>query len=91
MKKNIDMLMGLNSSQKVLLALTKKGLSREKSYKIVQKSAKESWMGKSSFINSLLKFDDCKSRLTKKEIESIINDTSYMKHLNKIFKRIFKK
>ena len=91
MKKNIDMLRGLNSSQKILLALTQKGLSREKSYKIVQKSAEKSWTSKSSFANSLLKFDDCKSRLTKKEIDSIINDTTYKKHLNTIFKRIFKK
>jgi len=91
MKKNIDMLMGLNSSQNILLALTQKGISRERSYKIVQKSAQESWKNKSPFKNSLLKFDDCKNVISEKEIDDILSDTSYKKNLNKMFKRIFKK
>ena len=85
------MLMGLNSSQNILLALTQKGISRERSYKIVQKSAQESWENKSPFKNSLLKFDDCKNVISEKEIDDILSDTSYKKNLNKMFKRIFKK
>ena len=56
MEKNLNLLDGLHNSQKLLLKLTKKGLSRQRAYSIVQKNAMEAWNNKKSF-HDVLKND----------------------------------
>ena len=90
MKKNINKLMGLHASQKILLALTQKGLSREKAYTIVQKASMDTWTNCISFKDSLLKITECKEYLEEKEIENIINNLDYKKNVDLIFDRVFK-
>ncbi len=90
MKKNINKLMGLHASQKILLALTQKGLSRENAYKIVQKASMDTWTNCIPFKDSLLKITECKKYLKEKEIDNIINNLDYKKNVNLIFDRVFK-
>ena len=89
MKINIDKLMGLNASQKILLALTKENVSKKRAYDIVQKASKDTWLKNISFIDALLEFKECNIRLGKKNIRNIINNRDYKKNIDKIFSRIF--
>src|SRR6185312_7904726 len=70
MQKNLDRLGGLVHSQRLLLALTQKGASREDAYRLVQRNAMPVWRGEGDF-NALLKKDtDVKKFLSDKEIEA---------------------
>jgi len=89
MIKNINQLSGLSSSQTILLELTQKGISRERAYEIVQKASQETLTTKTTFKDSLLKFQECKKNLGKNTIEKIIKNKDYKKNINLIYKRIF--
>ncbi len=89
MKKNLNLLKGLIFSQQVLLTLTQKGVSREDSYKIVQRRAMEVWEGKGEFKDLLLADEDLAKYLSKDEIEAIFDVNYHLKHVNTIFKRVF--
>ncbi len=89
MQQNLDALGGLVFSQRVLLALTQKGVSREDSYKLVQRNAMQVWERGADF-KSLLKADsDITSKLPEKEIESLFDMNYHTKHVGTIFKRVF--
>src|ERR1700752_5193986 len=89
MRKNLDRLGGLIHSQRVLLALTKAGVSREPAYKIVQKHAMAVWKGEGDF-QALLKHDtEVKKYLDDKEIEEQFDLGYHLKHVDTIFKRVF--
>ena len=88
MMKNINLTNGLIFSQEVLLALIKKGISREDSYKIVQKNAMKAWENKCSFKDLLFKDKKIMSYLTEKEIENLFDLDKVMVNINKIYKRI---
>ena len=88
MMKNINLTNGLIFSQEVLLALIKKGISREDSYKIVQKNAMKAWENKCSFKGLLFKDKRIMSYLTEKEIENLFDLDKVMVNINKIYKRI---
>ena len=90
MKKNIDKLMGLNTSQKILLALTQQGISRERAYEIVQKASMKTWEGNVPFKDSLLNFDECKNKIGEDKIATIVENEDYKKHVDEIFDRILK-
>ncbi len=91
MRKNLDRLDGLVHSQRVLIALTQKGMAREDAYRAVQKSAMKVWRGEANFL-SLLKADPkVRKHLTPKEIEANFDLGYHFKHVDTVFKRVFGK
>jgi adenylosuccinate lyase len=89
MQKNLDRLGGLVHSQRVLIALTQKGASREDSYKLVQRNAMPVWRGEGDFQSLLKKDTDVKKYLTDAEIEEQFDLGYHLKHVDTIFKRVF--
>jgi adenylosuccinate lyase len=89
MQKNLDRLGGLVHSQRVLIALTQKGASREVAYKLVQRNAMPVWRGEGDF-QTLLKNDaDVTKYLTAAEIAEQFDLNYHLKHVDTIFKRVF--
>jgi adenylosuccinate lyase len=89
MQKNLDRLGGLVHSQRLLLALTQKGASREDAYKLVQRNAMPVWRGEGDF-NALLKKDGgVKKYLSDAEIDEQFDLGYHLKHVDTIFKRVF--
>jgi adenylosuccinate lyase len=89
MQKNLDRLGGLVHSQRLLLALTQKGASREDAYRLVQRNAMPVWRGEGDF-QALLKQDaDVKKYLSDAEIEEKFDLGYHLKHVDTIFKRVF--
>jgi adenylosuccinate lyase len=90
MKKNMELSHGLYNSQKVLLALTGKGLAREEAYKLVQKNAMQSWKRGEDFQKILLGDKAIRKYLSSKEIKDIFSLEPYLKNIDYIYKRVFK-
>jgi adenylosuccinate lyase len=89
MRKNLDKLGGLIHSQRVLLALTQKGVSREEAYALVQRNAMPVWRGEGDFL-SLLKADrDVARVLSASELEALFDLGYHFKHVDTIFRRVF--
>ncbi len=91
MQKNLDRLGGLIHSQRVLLALTQKGVSREDSYAWVQRNAMPVWRGQGDFLTLLKADKDVAKALPAKEIEALFDLGYHIKHVDTIFKRVFGK
>ncbi|HUO53787.1 MAG TPA: adenylosuccinate lyase [Rhodoblastus sp.] len=91
MRKNLDLLGGLVHSQRVLLALTQKGASREDAYKYVQRNAMPVWRGEGDFLDLLKKDPDVKRLLTDAELEEKFDLGYHLKHVETIFDRVFGK
>src|SRR5579862_1461848 len=89
MQKNLDRLGGLVHSQRLLIALTQKGASREDAYKLVQRNAMPVWRGEGDFMSLLKKDADVKKYLTDAEIEEQFDLGYHLKHVDTIFKRVF--
>ncbi|MEA1939039.1 MAG: adenylosuccinate lyase [Candidatus Caldatribacteriota bacterium] len=89
MKENLEKTKGLIFSQRIMLELTKKGLSREEAYKIVQVISMQVWQGKSDFKKLLLDNTEVKQYLNKSEIEECFNYQVYLKNIDTIFIRVF--
>jgi adenylosuccinate lyase len=89
MQKNLDRLGGLVHAQRVLIALTQKGMPREEAYRAVQRNAMRVWRGESDFM-ALLKADpEVRAKLTDAEIEANFDLGYHFKHVDTIFKRVF--
>lgn len=88
MQKNIELTGGIIFSQRVLLALVEKGISREDAYKIVQDNAMKVWKGEGNFLDLLLKDDTVKKNLLEKELKECFDLKYYLKHVDTIFKRL---
>ncbi len=87
MNSNLKKTLGLYNSQRVLLELTKKGLSRENAYRIVQSIAMKSWKSGKSF-HELLKLDKQVTKLlSSKTLNEIFNINYHFKNINKIFEK----
>ena len=91
MQKNLDRLGGLVHSQRVLIALTKAGMSREDAYKTVQTHAMQVWQGKGDFLTLLKNDPAVRKALSAKEIEKNFDLGHHLKHVDTIFKRVFGK
>ncbi len=91
MRKNLDRLGGLIHSQRVLIALTQKGVAREKAYRIVQRNAMPVWQGKGDFLALLKKDPDVSKALTAKELAACFDLGYHLKHVDTIFERVFGK
>ena len=91
MRKNLDRLGGLVHSQRVLLALTRKGVAREEAYRLVQRNAMKVWDGDGDFL-SLLKADkEVRKHLSEAELKAEFDLEYHLKHVDTIFKRVFGK
>jgi len=91
MKKNIERSYGLYNSQRVLLALTDKGLTRENAYRLVQRNAMASWKKGTEFKKQLLADREIRKVMTKKEIDSIFKLENYLSNIDYVFRRVFGK
>ena len=89
MYNNLNKFNGLIHSQRVLLALTQKGISRENSYEIVQSNAMKVWNDGANFFNELKNDYRVSSVLTVEELEENFDLSYHLKHIDTIFKRIF--
>jgi adenylosuccinate lyase len=88
MKKNMELTKGLVFSQRVMLALIDKGMSRRKAYELVQRNAMKAWEGKKDFL-SLLKADpEVTATLPPKELEPLFDYQYYLRHVDEIFERL---
>ncbi len=89
MMENIIKTRGLIFSQRVLLRLMEKGLSRPKAYDLVQRAAMRTWKEKVDFRNSLLLDREVLKYLGPKELDNIFDLNYYLRNVNKIFSRVF--
>jgi adenylosuccinate lyase len=89
MKKNLDRLGGLVHSQRVLLALTQKGVSREDAYALVQRNAMPVWRGEGEFRALLGADKDVSAKLSAKELDELFDLSYHFKHVDTIFARVF--
>ena len=90
MIENLNLTRGVIFSQEVMIELTKSGLSREQSYKIVQKNAKRCFAERLDLLSLLLKDKFIISKISPKKLKSIFNYSSHFKNINLIFRRVFK-
>jgi adenylosuccinate lyase len=89
MMKNLDRLGGLVQSQRLLMALTQKGASREDAYKLVQRNAMPVWRGEGDFQALLKKDAEVRKYLSDAEISEQFDLGHHFKHVDTIFKRVF--
>lgn len=89
MQANLDKLGGLVHSQRVLLALTQKGVSREEAYRLVQRNAMPVWRGEGDFLTLLKNDKDVRASLSEAEIEENFDLGYHLKHVDTIFQRVF--
>ncbi|MGN6158972.1 MAG: adenylosuccinate lyase [Devosia sp.] len=93
MKRNLDLLGGLHNSQRVLLALTQAGMTREDAYAAVQRNAMKVWEmpgDRAGAFAALLKADpQIAARLKPTDIDAMFDDFYHLKHVDAIFERVF--
>ncbi len=89
MKANMDKLGGLHNSQRMLLALTQAGLSREASYSAVQRNAMRVWRGEGDFATFLKADPEVSEALSDAQIDAMFDDGYHLKHVDTIFNRVF--
>jgi adenylosuccinate lyase len=88
MKANLETSKGLIHSQAVLLALTKKGMRREKAYELVQRNAMKTWSNSRTFKEFLLEDSAVMKVLTRREVEDLFDLTVHLRHVDAIFKKV---
>lgn len=88
MKANLEASKGLIHSQAVLLALTRKGLSRQKAYELVQRNAMKTWADAKTFKDFLLEDAEVMRHLTEHEVEDLFDLDQHLRHVDKTFKRL---
>jgi len=88
LKQNLEKLGGLHNSQRVLLALTQKGMSREAAYRVVQSNAMEVWKGNGSFLELLKGETEITDYLATDELEALFDLGYHTKHVETIFSRV---
>lgn len=88
MKRNLGVTKGLIFSQRVMLALIDKGLSRQSAYSIVQRNAMKSWKDEVSFFDLLSKDSEVTKHLSKKDMEGIFDYQYFIRHVDEIFARL---
>ncbi len=91
MKRNLETLGGLPHSERVLLALVNKGLTREAAYKLVQRNAMKAWHGEGDFAELLKSDKEVAQKLSHAEIESIFDLGHHLRYVDTIFERVFGK
>ena len=89
MQKNLDDLGGLVFSQRVLLALTQAGMSREDSYKAVQRNAMQVWEKGGNYLDLLSADPDIAKHIGRDKLEPMFDMSYHTKHVDTVFKRVF--
>lgn len=88
MKANLESSKGLIYSQAVLLALTKKGMTREKAYALVQRNAMKEWAGTRNFREFLLLDANVMRHLTRREVDALFDLNLHLREVDNIFKKV---
>jgi len=88
MKRNLDITKGLIFSQRVMLALIDKGLSRKNAYELVQRNAMKAWQRNKNFLPMLKSDKEVTATLPNEELEKLFNEQHYLSHIDDIFKRV---
>ena len=91
MQKNLDLLGGLMHSQRVMIALTQKGVAREDAYAIVQRNAMKVWQGEGDFLSFLTADKDVRKHLSEAELKANFDLDHHLRHVDTIFERVFGK
>ncbi|MDE2465453.1 MAG: adenylosuccinate lyase [Alphaproteobacteria bacterium] len=89
MQENLDRTRGLVHSQRVLLALTQAGVSREEAYRLVQRNAMRAWNGEGSLLDLLAADKDVTQALPQARLEQLFDLDYHFKHVDAIFTRVF--
>ncbi len=90
MLQNMNITRGLIFSQKVLLALTESGMSREDAYEIVQRNSMKTWAGQEQFRDLLAADPDFTAAIPAERLEEIFDPVRFLEHVDTIYKRVFK-
>jgi adenylosuccinate lyase len=88
MRHNLELTQGLVFSQRVLIALIDKGLSRQKAYELVQRNAMKAWKQRTSFLDLLMADTEVMAHLSEKELKPIFDYNYFTKHVDKVFQRL---
>lgn len=88
MKHNIELTKGLVFSQRVMLALIDKGLSRQEAYKLVQRNSTKAWKGNRNFLTLLKADHEVVAALPVKELEPLFDYDYYLRYVDEIFQRL---
>ncbi len=88
MKKNMGITKGLLFSQRVMLALIDKGLSRQKAYELVQRNAMKAWRGNRDFLTLLKADSEVTATLPPAELEPLFDYQYYLRYVDEIFERL---
>jgi len=88
MQRNLERTKGLIFSQRVMLALIEKGLSRQQAYKLVQRNAMKAWKGNKKFLTLLKADSDVTATLPAEELEGLFDYQYYLRHIDDIFERL---
>ncbi len=89
MRKNLDRLGGLVHSQRVLLALTQKGVGREDAYRLVQRNALKAWAGEGDLLTLLAADEDLRKHLSEAELKANFDLDFHFARVDEIFRRVF--
>jgi adenylosuccinate lyase len=89
MRKNLDRLGGLVHSQRVLLALTQKGVAREDAYRLVQRNAMKAWAGEGDLLTLLAADKDMRKHLSEAELKTNFDLDFHLARVDEIFRRVF--
>ena len=89
MAANLHRLKGLVHSERVLLALTQHGMSRENAYRAVQRSAAAVWRGETDFRSALAADAEVAGVLTDATIAALFDEAHYFRHVDYVFERVF--
>jgi adenylosuccinate lyase len=89
MKANLEKMGGLIHSEAILLLLTKKGLSREEAYGVVQRNAMQAWEKGADFKTLLSRDETIKRLLTAEQLDHALDVRGHLQHVDDIFRRVF--
>jgi len=87
MRRNLELTQGLVFSQRVLIGLIDKGLSRQKAYELVQRNAMKAWKERTSFLKLLKTDPEVKVKLSESELSSIFNYNYFSRYVDQVFQR----
>ena len=88
MRRNLELTQGLVFSQRVLIALIDKGLSRQRAYELVQRNAMKAWEQKNSFLDLLKADTEVTAQLSELELSSLFEYGYFLRHVDKVFQRL---
>jgi adenylosuccinate lyase len=91
MQRNLDLLGGLVHSQRVMIALTQKGVAREEAYALVQRNAMKVWRGEGDFLAFLTADKDVRTHLSEAELKANFDLGHHLRYVDTIFERVFGK